>query len=260
MKPMEIKLIREFKEKKTIVENFFMGDLVDIITDYADKRGQEKYKLVKDMCDNLKEIMNKMNDLQGFADNLTEYNKTICSLNTLVTSIDEYFDTEKDFSEEILKVTKDNMQKDLDELQQIVFMAQYTNNQKSAYNMQFQMKKMLDDITYSINQTLTSVIPIYRRGMNEVIKEIIDLTDKKIDLYTNLKNKNLIKNSDELQKQDCKKIFDYKKMNKLFRDNGWYEDRQTGDHKIFKNEDGKSVPVPQHSLGLGLSSKIQKSI
>lgn len=58
---------------------------------------------------------------------------------------------------------------------------------------------------------------------------------------------------------ETRKIFNYKDMNSYIESQGFKYVRSNGDHKIYSN--GKiSIPIPQHTLGKGLSVKIQKQI
>lgn len=57
------------------------------------------------------------------------------------------------------------------------------------------------------------------------------------------------------------KIFDFKEMNRLAKLKGFETTHCSGSHMILRhNESNKSVVVPQHSIGKGLSYKIQKQI
>lgn len=55
------------------------------------------------------------------------------------------------------------------------------------------------------------------------------------------------------------KIYDYKEMNEFAIKNGFRQIRQTGSHLMFKKEN-IVVPIPQHTIGKGLSIAIQKQI
>lgn len=58
-----------------------------------------------------------------------------------------------------------------------------------------------------------------------------------------------------------KKIFDYKEMESLAKDNGYEYKWSNGSHRIYENtQTNKIVVIPAHDLGLGLSIKIQKQI
>lgn len=60
---------------------------------------------------------------------------------------------------------------------------------------------------------------------------------------------------------ELKYIADYKELNKVAEINGYNFVRCSGDHGIFKNDDGKIVVIPQgRSIGKGLSIKIQKDL
>ena len=50
-------------------------------------------------------------------------------------------------------------------------------------------------------------------------------------------------------------------MSRLAEDNNYIYKRSKGDHRIYEHSDtNKIVVIPAHSLGLGLSVRIQKQI
>lgn len=55
-------------------------------------------------------------------------------------------------------------------------------------------------------------------------------------------------------------IDDYRELNRLAEKNGYVYKSQSGSHRKFENDDGCVVIIPQHTLGVGLSLKIQKNI
>lgn len=91
---------------------------------------------------------------------------------------------------------------------------------------------------------------------HSLMNELLELKKK---FYIKSYEENVtIKNNDN----DYKKIFDYKKMNKLARDSGYIFNRQDRtDHAIYMhNITNKIVVIPQHDLGYGLMLEIQKQI
>ena len=58
-----------------------------------------------------------------------------------------------------------------------------------------------------------------------------------------------------------RKLFNYRELNKLAKDNGFSKVRQRGDHGIFKKLDGTTIVIPQgRDIGASLSFTIQKDI
>lgn len=264
MKPIEIKLTRKFKEQQKLIEDLFMTKVTDIMAEYADKRGQEKYNEVKSICNELKETLSKMedNNLESFTNNIDEYSKRQTLLADKVAEIQEYFASTKTFSKELLKLIEDITTLETDKLHEIIITAQLLNCHKTANNLKFQFKKLIDIVTYILNESVQETISIYKSGMNNLIKEVGELADKKIELCKNLISEYEENDISKEYKKEIYKIFSYKYMNKLLEINGYEPDRQTGDHKIYKSKDGKkSIPVPQrNNLGKGLSFSIQKQI
>lgn len=95
---------------------------------------------------------------------------------------------------------------------------------------------------------------------DEIILKNIELMSDFINSIE-IKNKSNVIEENKINKDRIKKIFDYKKLNKIAEDNGFVKDRYNGDHLIMKNkENGNSVPIPQRQLDYGLMYTIQKQI
>lgn len=91
----------------------------------------------------------------------------------------------------------------------------------------------------------------------KIIQRILDRrTCNKMKEYEKLLQKR------KQHKKEMYKIFDYKKMNKLAKELGYVSSRDNnGDHKQFTHKDtNKTIPIPQKTLGSGISFKIQKEI
>lgn len=259
MQPIEIELTREFKQQQTEIEDFVMTDLSDMLTNFSNKKAEEKYKLVAEQCKKLQDLMNKMHDLKTFDVYLKEYDKQIEILSEILESIEQYFSTDKDFAQEASKLIIETLTPQLDKLQEIIIALNYLSYQRTANNLKFQFKKMNDVVNGFANKATSDVIYIYQLAKNDIIKKTIEMSQKKFKLYKELRSKYEDTHVEEIDKKDYKKIFDYKKLNKLIKGNGFEEVRQTGDHKIFS--DGiKSIPIPQKTIGKGLSLKIQRQI
>lgn len=65
----------------------------------------------------------------------------------------------------------------------------------------------------------------------------------------------------EVEQFEIRKIFDYKEMVALAKSKGYYRKSSTGSHTIYEHHSSnKTIVIPSHDLGLGLSIKIQKDI
>lgn len=96
----------------------------------------------------------------------------------------------------------------------------------------------------------TSIFSTTENRLKEIKKEIAQEGQKQISVKSTTK---------KLAKY--KKIFDFKKLNKLAMDAGYSKIRQKGDHAVFKKIDGTVVVIPQgRTIGKGLSYEIQRDI
>lgn len=88
----------------------------------------------------------------------------------------------------------------------------------------------------------------------------IETFKKCLDSFESLEINELELDVNDIESDKLDYIDDYKKLNKLAKDNGFEYIRCRGDHGIFKNNNG-TVVIPQgRSIGKGLSFKIQKAI
>jgi predicted RNA binding protein YcfA (HicA-like mRNA interferase family) len=86
---------------------------------------------------------------------------------------------------------------------------------------------------------------------NEQLDNINDIPDENIIIEKINKNKTF----------QIQKIFDYKNMQSLALNNGYKYKWSNGDHNIYEHlKTNKIIVIPSHTLGLGLSIKIQKQI
>lgn len=259
MKGQELKLIREFKQQQTEIENYVMTDSSRIIAEYADKKGQEKYKLIKELIDDLDVTLSEMNDLESFESNMTEYYRKQNSLCDAITEINKYFETSSTFSQEVLRLERDAIRSKLDKLYEIIIIAEYFNYHKTTNNLKFQRKKLFDVITWSMNESVQDTVKIYKQAINKILLPIQIKTEQNIELYTSFVNE--LKEEHKEQHNKLKKILSCREMNRLMKELGYNPTRQKGSHKIYT--DGVyCVPVPQHSkkLNKNLSYTIQKQV
>ena len=64
------KLVKDFKTTQIEIEDFLIENVSDIIAEFVDKKGQEHYNLIKELCDNLKQTMVKMITFESFNINM----------------------------------------------------------------------------------------------------------------------------------------------------------------------------------------------
>ncbi|MGL5067244.1 MAG: type II toxin-antitoxin system HicA family toxin [Sarcina sp.] len=101
-------------------------------------------------------------------------------------------------------------------------------------------------------------------SLSEEINEIHKLIVSYIPIILEINNSFLdekedIKLDEVFNNKKYKKIFDYREMNNLMIERGFNPVRQTGSHLIYSNNN-ISIPVPQHTIGKGLSIAIQKQL
>ena len=102
------------------------------------------------------------------------------------------------------------------------------------------------------------------RTTDELLK-LNQLAKEKSDAEINKNNEQIKKIMKELKENkknnQYKKIFDYKEMVDLARENGYVEDRYNGDHLIMVHSNtNKIVVIPQHKLKYGIMVQIQKQV
>ncbi len=112
-------------------------------------------------------------------------------------------------------------------------------------------------LTIPLNDAIHGTICTYEEEAEKLISPIRLIVAEKVALYDSFSIKDHL-NVDI--KVHNKKILDYKEIDKIIKTSGFESVRQKGSHKIYSSFEGESIPVPQHSLGKGLSCKIQKQI
>ncbi|APM37796.1 type II toxin-antitoxin system HicA family toxin [Clostridium kluyveri] len=261
---MELMIMNAFKIQERIVEDFMMTDVNDELVKLADSKANERYEKIKDISNKMKNRLLKVNNLHDFSNFFNDYVKYQNNFVNLVDKYMDYFHKEyfeaEIFETEILKVIKEKVVPETDKLNALIIIAQLSNMNKFANILKFRMKKLTDNIEFICKECVKPTLHIYRVLVENLIRDIQKLEKERIELLKTLTLDAKVDISKEYKK-DIYKIFNYKDMNRLLEINGYEEDRQTGDHKIYKSKDGKkSIPVPQRSLGKSLSFKIQKQI
>lgn len=112
--------------------------------------------------------------------------------------------------------------------------------------------KITNKLKVYINLICEDVLNEIQNEYNYYIKQLREYINK---LNTETEIKTEI--TDEVK--NIRKIFKPKDMDKLLKSRGLEPVRQKGSHKIYTNGE-KTTIVPQHTLGKGLSYKIQKQI
>lgn len=109
------------------------------------------------------------------------------------------------------------------------------------------LKETIENFNDNMEDYLDSLVDSFefldRLNESDDIEEEIDLTE------------------DACKKHKIQKIYNYEDMGKLALLNGYKYKRSNGSHDVYEHsETNKIIVIPAHSLGLGLSIKIQKQI
>ncbi|MCY6958298.1 type II toxin-antitoxin system HicA family toxin [Clostridium brassicae] len=253
MKPLEIKLNRQFLKLQKGIEDFWCMDGNDSISEFADKIGREKYFEIRDIGTEIEEecksedfTIEKCNKLiNDFVNKINNFNKYL--YNPEIT---------QGFKKDLFESVGEKSKKMIDEIKMVQALAYYSNLQKLANKIECRTWQTIGRITYILNTVLDEVMNPYKKAIDDEITKVKEILDKKAK---EIKLKTSKEKTEEVSKITTKKIFNYKEMDKLIKLNGYEPIRRRGDHKIYTNGT-KSIPIPQHTLGKGLSCKIQKQI
>ncbi|NMM64376.1 addiction module toxin, HicA family [Clostridium sp. P21] len=251
MKPQEIKLNRQFLALQKEIEDFWFTDGNDNISEFSDKVAREKYFEIQDIAASIEKLCKS----EEFT--VKKCNELSNRFKDTVINFQEYLynpETKEGFKKDLFEGVAEKSKKIIDEIKKVQALAYYNNMQKLANQIDCRTWQTVGRITYILNTVVDEVMNPYKVAINEEINKVEKILKNKHDEIESAKN------IEEISKTQTKKIFDYKEMDKLIKLNGFEPIRQTGDHKIYSNVNGKSIPVPQHVLGKGLSVKIQKQI
>lgn len=119
--------------------------------------------------------------------------------------------------------------------------------------------RIKSQIGYFLSETVKSFSDSMNNYFNSVVEYIrhIEMTE---EVNENNLNQDIIEEI-AIEKTRYKKIFDYKKMASLAEENGFIKKSSSGSHDIYEHyKTNKIIVIPAHTLGLGLSIKIQKDI
>lgn len=125
------------------------------------------------------------------------------------------------------------------------------------------LKHSSDKLESLLSELFYGAVWFYKE-FRKHIKEMVlsnSLLDSEMDVYSETIEELSNEVKDGLDEFAIKKIFDYKEMESLAKDNGYEYKWSNGSHRIYENtQTSKIVVIPAHDLGLGLSIKIQKQI
>ena len=120
-------------------------------------------------------------------------------------------------------------------------------------------KAIVSQIEYFLKETVQN----FSSNMEDYIDSLIDSFEFIENLNEeNEDSNNVIDLSEEAcQKHEIQKIYNYEDMGRLAISNGYEYKRSNGSHDVYEHtKTNKIIVIPAHSLGLGLSIKIQKQI
>ncbi|SHJ65505.1 Predicted RNA binding protein YcfA, dsRBD-like fold, HicA-like mRNA interferase family [Hathewaya proteolytica DSM 3090] len=245
----------EFREAQKQLESLFISN-IDKAYAGVKKEFDKKYD---ELCETLNYIIKNtsIHNIKPITDGILE------------KGMDEFYEyVKKKIADIINNVFNRNVIEQLATIDACIDIAKTINHQKVSNNFKFIKGNIVNRMNFINNIMMQEIYNIYFVEMMNDLKqnyanylEVLQLQmDKRIKEID--KNKFVDKTlqiQNQYTKNNTEKIFDYKKMNKLLAENGYAAIRQKGDHKIYNNG-SKSIPVPQHTLGKGLSCKIQKQM
>ena len=229
----------------------------DIVAEFADKKGQQHYNLIKTLCDTLKITLSKMTTFESFNINMIAYDTKLITLNSKIVEQGKYFDLSGGFNGEVAKIAADLTKNKMVYLLSIIDVSKELGLGKTTNILNFKIKILFDRIKYILNDAIDGTTYTYEGEAEKLISPIRLIVAEKVALYNSFSVKEPL---DVAIKTRNKKILDYKEIDRIIKTSGFKPVRQKGSHKIYSNFEGESIPVPQHSLGKGLSNKIQKQI
>ncbi|MBV4450907.1 type II toxin-antitoxin system HicA family toxin [Clostridium tyrobutyricum] len=255
MKPLEIKINRDFKILQKQFEDYFFTEGHDKICDIADEIIRKRYLKIHEIIEISKDFYKKdILDIKKYIKENKEKREILDELDKEITSLKQAINC-KNTEEKLLVNATEYTKPITDKIVELKAIAYYNNMQKLANQIEMRIQQSLGRITFVLNEICNEVFDPYCSQVDIELNELSEiLYAKQLEL-----NELCEEYTEESEKLKITKIFDYKKLNKLIQKNGYAEVRQTGDHKIFSNGQ-KSIPIPQHVIGLGLTQKIQKQI
>lgn len=193
-----------------------------------------------------------------------------------ITTIDSVEDLKKpefnDLMVGILKAHKDNIMetmKDAYEFSQVApfIILRRCISLSRPGQKEFNMVKRRTSLTHKailaqIEYFLKETIETFSDNMEDYLDSLVD----SFEFLEKLNESDSMEDEIDLSEEVCKKhiiqkIYNYEDMGKLAILNGYNYKRSNGSHDVYEHsETNKIIVIPAHSLGLGLSIKIQKQI
>lgn len=120
-------------------------------------------------------------------------------------------------------------------------------------------KAIISQIEYFLRETVQN----FSENMEDYIDSLIDSFEfmENLEEQTEELDNAIDLSEDVCKKHKIQKIYDYEDMSRLAIANGYEYKRSSGSHDVYEHKKtNKIIVIPAHSLGLGLSIKIQKQI
>lgn len=120
-------------------------------------------------------------------------------------------------------------------------------------------KAIVSQIEYFLRETVQN----FSNNMEDYIDSLIDSVEfmENLNEENNDLNDNIDLSEEACKKHKIQKIYNYEDMGRLAISNGYEYKRSNGSHDVYEHtKTNKIIVIPAHSLGLGLSIKIQKQI
>lgn len=118
-------------------------------------------------------------------------------------------------------------------------------------------------IVSQIDYFLKETVQNFSDNMGDYIDSLIDAFEfmEELDKEARDSEDELDLSEESCKKHRIQKIYNYEDMTRLAVSNGYTYKRSNGSHDVYEHkETNKIIVIPAHSLGLGLSIKIQKQI
>ncbi|MCJ7689158.1 MAG: hypothetical protein MUO60_07555, partial [Clostridiaceae bacterium] len=114
------KLVKNFKSAQIEIEDYLIENVSDLVAEFADRKGQEHYNLINELCDSFKKTMSKMTTFESFNINMLDYDTKLIALNAKIVEQDKYFDISGGFNGEVAKIAADLTKNKIDYLLSII--------------------------------------------------------------------------------------------------------------------------------------------
>ena len=220
-----------------------------------------------DICSNL-HVLNESMFAEIYDEVTTTYNiTTVASINELIDSnlgelmidvMNKYEDEIKDSIHKAFVFIDDSCD---DIVNKCKLFGRITRKDVLLLNRRANLtrKAMVSQIEYftkEVSRQFSTNMSEYLESLKESIQFIEELNkqESEQDTFVDVECSNN-------KRYKIKKIYKYEDMSKLAEDNNYIYKRSKGDHRIYEhNTTNKIVVIPAHSLGLGLSVRIQKQI